>query len=71
MKLYFVTYDHLINGKYHQKTARFFARNAKDAKDQIKYNYYQELYVLQYKGHSVAQAHKIARYPFHIEAVRL
>lgn len=68
MKLYFVTFDYLIGGKYRAQSARFFARNAKEACRTIKENYYERIEWLVENGMSYAKAKRETRWPFHIEA---
>ena len=71
MNLYFVTWDILRDKKYHSKSARFCAENAKAACAQIKSNYWQRIEALQAKGYSYDKARRLTPYPFHITAKRM
>ena len=71
MRLYYVTYDYLIGGKYWEQRKRFFAKNAKEACKTIKDNYFESLSYKIEHGFSPSQARRDTRYPFHIKAKRI
>lgn len=69
MKLYYVTYDYLIGGKYRPQQTRFFAKNAKEACKTVKNNYWEHVDMLCDKHHcTVKTARKMTHWPFHINA---
>ena len=72
MRLYYVTYDYLIGGKYHQQHTRFFAKNAKEARQTIKDNYWERVDNLCETHHcDVKTARRMTHWPFHINAERM
>lgn len=72
MRLYHVTYDYLIGGKYRPQHTRFFARNAKEACRTIKDNYWEHIdFLCEKHNWSVSTARKNSSYPFHIKAERI
>lgn len=69
MKLYYVTYDYLIGGKYRPQHTRFFANNAKEACKTIKNNYWEKIdQICDKQCCSVSTARKQIHWPFHIKA---
>jgi len=72
MKLYFVTYDYMIGGRYRPQSTRFFAKNATEARQTIVDNYWERIdYLCNKHGWTEKKARRATHWPFHIEAKRI
>lgn len=71
MRQYYVTYDYSINGKYYEQSKRVFAKNAKEACELIKQNYWEHVQTYIDRGYSTTSARRQIYWPFHIKAQRM